>query len=129
MFHYESSWTDSAVRRFIVRVGVENIEDLFDLRLADMYGMWNESVDMRYSEAIQLLLEFKERISAQLEKNNAMSLKDLKVNGKDLMQIGIPAGKDLGRILNELMDCVLEDPQMNDKEKLLEIAGKWKAES
>jgi hypothetical protein len=40
------------------------------------------------------------------------------------MNIGSPAGKELGRILNELLDCVVEDPAMNDREKLLETAKK-----
>lgn len=122
MFHYESSWTDAAVRRFIVRVGKDCIDDLYDVRLSDMYGMWNEPVDIRYSESVKLLIELKDRIAAQLEKQNALSLKDLAVNGKDLMAEGIPAGKQLGLILNHLLDCVLEDPALNNKRDLLNIA-------
>ena len=122
MFHYESSWTDAAVRRFIVRVGKDCIDDLYDVRLSDMYGMWNEPVDIRYSESVKLLIELKDRIEAQLEKQNALSLKDLAVNGKDLMAEGIPAGKQLGLILNHLLDCVLEDPALNNKRDLLNIA-------
>ena len=124
MFHYESSWSAAAVRRFIIRVKPECMEDLYDLRLADMYGMYNEKVDVRYSASIELLLELKERVKAELEKATALSLKSLAVNGRDLMDLGIPAGKELGRILNELLDCVIEDPQMNEKNKLLEIAKK-----
>ena len=45
------------------------------------------------------------------------------------MSIGIPAGKQLGIILNELLDCVLEDPQMNNKESLIKIAESLKANS
>ncbi len=122
MFHYESNWSAAAVRRFIMRVEPENLEDLYDLRLADMYGMYNEKVEMRYSASIELLLELKERVEKELENKNALSLKSLAVNGRDLMQAGIPAGKELGRILNELLECVIEDPQMNSKENLLETA-------
>lgn len=124
MFHYESSWSDGAVRRFVVRAGKENIEDLYDLRLADMYGMYNQKVEIRYSQSVQLLLELKERIEKILEQQNALCLKDLAVNGKTLMENGIPAGKKLGFILNELLSAVLEDPNLNTKEKLLEIAQK-----
>ena len=42
MFNYESNWTVSAVRRFIIRVGKENLDDLYDLRVADIYGMHNK---------------------------------------------------------------------------------------
>ena len=124
MFHYEPVWSDSAVRRFLVKAGSEYIEDLFDLRLADMYGKYNENVRIHDSAACESLLEFKERIEQQKNANSALSLKDLAVNGKDLISIGIPAGKQLGMILNELFEAVLEDPAQNSREKLLEIAEK-----
>nr|MCR4954588.1 HD domain-containing protein [Treponema sp.] len=122
MFHYESNWTDGAVRRFLVRVKPECLEDLYDLRLADMYGMYDQKVDVRYSESVRLLMELQERIKDVMKNQNALSLKDLAVNGKILMENGIPAGKQLGIILNELLNSVLEDPSLNTKEKLLEIA-------
>lgn len=124
MFHYESNWSEAAVRRFIIRVKPECMEDLYDLRLADMYGMYNEKVDLRYSESVKLLLELKARVEKELSKKTALSLKSLAVNGRDLMQLGIPAGKELGRILNELLECVIEDPAMNNKERLIETAKK-----
>lgn len=124
MFHYEPNWTDAAVRRFIIRVQPENIDDLYDVRMADMYGMWNMPVQIKYSQPIELLLELKDRIASELKKQNALSLKDLAVNGKDLMNAGIPAGKQIGIILNELLECVLEDPEMNTKEKLMEVVNR-----
>ena len=123
MFNYTPDWTVPAVRRFIIRVGQEHIEDLFDLRLADMYGMHNQPIQYNFSAAVNLLVELKDRIAQELEKKNALSLKDLAVNGKDLMEAGIPAGKKLGLILNHLLECVIEDPEMNTKEKLLKIAS------
>jgi len=122
MFHYEPSWTDAAVRRFLVKTGTEYVDDLFSLRLADMYGKYNENVRLHDSAACKCLLEFKTRIEKQEELNSAMSLKDLAVNGKDLINQGIPAGKQLGLILNELFETVLEDPSQNTKDKLIEIA-------
>lgn len=122
MFHYETTWTEAAVRRFIIRVRPECMEDLYDLRLADMYGMFNEKVDVRYGASVTLLLELKERVESELKKKTALSLKSLAVNGRDLMELGVPAGKQLGNILNELLDCVIEDPSMNSREALLKIA-------
>ena len=124
MFHYEENWTDAAVRRFIIRVKPECLDDLYDVRMADLYGMYNEAVDIRYSASVKLLCQLKDRISQILAKQNALSLKDLAVNGRDLIAAGIPAGKELGRILNELMNCVIEDPDMNEKNKLLAVAEK-----
>lgn len=125
MFHYEKNWTNAAVRRFIIRVKPENLEDLFDLRLSDMYGMWNQKVEIKYSASIGLLLELKERIKSELEKQNALSLKSLKVNGNDLIEQNIAFGKKIGEVLNHLLECVIEDPELNDKEKLLRIARSY----
>ncbi|MCR5385663.1 MAG: CCA tRNA nucleotidyltransferase [Treponema sp.] len=122
MFHYESSWSDAAVRRFIVRVGTEYIEDLIDLRLADMYGKYNQDVRIHDSASCALLVELLDRVKSVEKQQDALSMKDLKVNGRNLMQEGIPAGKNLGRILNELFETVLDDPAMNDRDKLLNLA-------
>lgn len=122
MFHYESNWTNAAVRRFIIRVQPENLEDLYDLRIADMFGMYNQPVEIKYNQSISLLIELQNRIKDELNKNNILSLKDLKINGKDLMNNGIPSGKELGIILNELLETVIEDPSANEKDNLLKIA-------
>lgn len=124
MFNYEPQWKDSAVRRFLVKVKAENVEDLFDLRLADIYGMRNTPVRLHDSQTAKLLLEFKERIEKEQQKKSALSLKSLAVNGKDLMEAGIPGGKELGMILNELFETVLEDPAQNKKDILMAIAKK-----
>ena len=61
-------------------------------------------------------------IESVLEKKSALGIKDLAVNGRDLMQEGIPSGKAMGMILNELFETVTESPTMNEKEKLLALA-------
>ena len=122
MFHYESAWSDAAVRRFIVRTGTECIDDLFDLRLADIYGMKKEPVRMHDSAVGKNLVELKKRIEAVQKENSALSLKDLAVSGDDLAEAGIPRGKEMGHVLKELFDTVLDDPKENTKEKLLAIA-------
>ncbi|MCR5606148.1 MAG: HD domain-containing protein [Treponema sp.] len=121
MFYYEPKWTDAAVRRFIMRIKAENIEDLFDLRLADVYGMHNTAV-VANSETVANLNELSDRIKKIESEHTAISLKSLAVNGNDLIKIGIPAGKKIGFILNELLETVLDDPSENTKEKLLLIA-------
>ncbi len=135
MFFYESSWTDAAVRRFLVRITPPDakdttpdtketsvINDLFDLRIADVYGMTRTPPVLGKGLWSENLIEFMDRINHVLEERCALTLKNLAVNGKDLMATGIPAGKEIGRILNELLEAVLEDPALNKKEKLLSIA-------
>ena len=122
MFNYTQDWTDAAVRRFLAKIQAENLGDLYDLRLADIYGMNNAPVRGQDSRTIALLNELKDRISKETEKNSVLSLKQLAVNGKDLMKNGISAGKDLGFVLNQLLETVLEDPSQNEKEQLIKIA-------
>lgn len=122
MFHYEESWSDAAIRRFIVRVKPENIEDLIDLRLADMYGKYNMPIQIKESNACDLLIQLQDRIKKIQEENSAFTLKSLAVSGKDLMEIGIPSGRLIGKILDSLLETVLDDPKQNSKDVLLNIA-------
>jgi putative nucleotidyltransferase with HDIG domain len=117
MFHYEDTWKDNAVRRFIIRTGQDLLPELFDLRMADIAGTAGTEPNPA------ALLSFKERIESVLVKSSALGLKDLAVNGNDLLAAGIRSGKYLGIILNELLEAVLDDPALNTRGKLLEIAG------
>ena len=116
MFNYEPGWTDAAVRRFIARVGLSSVMELFALRLADTTATTGGP------SSWPLLSEFKSRIDRVVETGEALSLKDLAVNGDDLAALGIPRNREMGALLSELLDTVLEDPSLNTKEKLLEIA-------
>jgi putative nucleotidyltransferase with HDIG domain len=119
MFFYEDTWTDAAVRRFIMRAGEENLEDLYALRRADAFGTAGIAPDPA------LLLPLIRRVEAILAQSRAFSLKDLAVSGKDLMEIGVKAGPGMGIILNELLETVVDDPALNEREKLLEIAANY----
>ena len=55
-----------------------------------------------------------------LAKKQCVSLKELAVTGKDLIAAGIQPGPEIGRILNELLEMVIEDPELNEKVILLE---------
>lgn len=132
MFHYEPSWTSAAVRRFIVKAGVENIPDLFKLRAADSHATFSSGCDRAAAtenpadapieNENALLAEFEKRIEKELASASALSTKDLAVNGRDLIRAGIPAGPVMGKILDELFSTVLADPKNNEKERLLRIA-------
>ncbi len=116
MFHYEPNWSDAAVRRFIVRVGKEHIPALFDLRRADGWAISGVRGEPLH------LSEFGDRIDGVLARDHAFSLKDLAVNGNDLIRSGIPAGPETGLVLKELFEAVLDDPELNDRDRLTEIA-------
>jgi len=120
MFHYEDRWTDAAVRRFVARVGVENIPDILSLRRADQLAMIGE----RFVSTSLIALE--KRIEEVLGKDRILSLKDLCIDGDDLKrELGIPGGPKIGIILNALLESVLDDPQQNERERLLKIAKRF----
>lgn len=116
MFDYSSEWSDAAVRRFICRIGgVENVKDLFLLRQSDAKGMERE-IEAEY------LTELEKRINKIIEEENALDISDLKVNGEDVMRVLIiPPGPMVGRVLNYLLEKVLDDPKLNEREILLEL--------
>ncbi|MFN4245215.1 MAG: CCA tRNA nucleotidyltransferase [Brevinematia bacterium] len=119
MFYYTDEWTDSAVRRFMRNVGLDIIDDLFVLREADRIGSGKRKPG---SISLQKL---KNRIIKVIEEENAITVKDLKVNGYDIMNtLNIKPGPMVGKILNSLLQIVLEDPSLNTKEILLELAKK-----
>jgi len=115
MFDYKAEWSDAAVRRFIRRVGLENIPSLFALRKADAKAMERE-IESGY------LKELQSRIDKIIAEENALHIKDLKVKGEDVMrELNIPPGPKVGQVLESLLEKVLDDPSLNTREKLLEL--------
>jgi putative nucleotidyltransferase with HDIG domain len=119
MFHYTPDWSDAAVRRFIARVGESNLNDIYSLRRADTYAFSGKEPGLHSTADIA------DRAALILSGSRAFTIKDLAVSGNDLKTIGIESGKKMGIILKELLETVLDDPQQNIKEKLLEIAKKF----
>ncbi len=116
MFDYSSEWSDAAVRRFIRRIGgVENVKDLFALRQSDARAMEQE-IGSEY------LSELQTRIDKIIAEENALHIKDLKIDGKDVMDtLKIGPGPRVGQVLNDLLEKVLDDPKLNDRETLLKL--------
>ncbi len=136
MFHYESTWTDAAIRRFVMRVTPaetvsgaagahsfeETLNDLFDVRICDVCGMTGTPALLSEGPWKDNLLELRKRVDSVRQEAAAFSLKDLAVTGKDLIQAGIEPGKKLGLILNELLEAVVEDPGCNTHDELISLA-------
>ncbi len=121
MFHYTRDWSDAAVRRFMARIGLDMLDDLIALRLADASAI---APDMPDSTAH--LRNLIERIDEILEAEAALSIRDLKINGGDLMKVlGVKPGPVLGTLLNYLLDCVLEDPETNEHDRLMDLGRRW----
>jgi tRNA nucleotidyltransferase (CCA-adding enzyme) len=118
LFHYDG-WTDAAVRRWIRRVGRDRIEDLWTLNEADVRGK-AAAVD---EADMSPLRRMKEHVARVLAAGDALSVRDLAVDGSDLMrELGLPPGKGIGVLLGELLERVTEEPARNEPAALLAIA-------
>jgi len=116
MFSYTPDWSDAAIRRFIRRVGLADLDDLLDLRAADNVGSGLPS-------GVDDLDELRERCRAQVAAHVALERGDLAVDGDDLMRaLALAPGPALGRLLDELLERVLADPMLNERGRLLAIA-------
>lgn len=112
--HHYPDMTDAAVRRLIRRVGLEAINDLILLRQADRIASGTKRGPV--SRGTRRLLQ---RIEKVLAEDAAFGLKDLAVDGHDVMRVaGIKPGPMVGRVLNQLLEEVLDDPGLNEKERL-----------
>ena len=113
MFTVDENITDSAVRRFIRKVGVENVKDMMDLRVGDRLGGGTQT-----AESWRLKL-FKKRVEEQLAPA-PFSINDLAIDGNDIMkELNIKPSRKIGELLQKLFEEVDEDLEKNNKEYLL----------
>jgi tRNA nucleotidyltransferase (CCA-adding enzyme) len=116
MFWYDPSWSDGAVRRFVGRVGEDNLQHLFDLRTADIIGRG------RGEDPRNELVPLQERVARVLSESRALRVTDLCVDGTDVMrELGLPASRRIRDELERLLEAVLEDPSLNTRERLLDV--------
>lgn len=104
--------SDKGLRRLVKKVGVDLIWDLLDLRRADVAG---QGMDGKTDDVDQ----FETDIHAELAKKPPFGLRDLALTGKDIMKMfDLLPGPIVGRVLDHLLERVLDDPQDNTPEKL-----------
>ena len=115
-FHDERpELTFPSVRRFIADVGAANMEDLMRLKYADLHAHAN----YLWADKLYQVEKLDEMYRKIREDKDPLEIKDLAVSGEDLIKEGIPAGPELGGKLRDLLEKVMDDPSMNEKEKLL----------
>lgn len=109
--------TDGEIKRLLRRVGSENIFTLFELQKADINSLWDPIPFLKKVDYIS------DRVKLILKNKEPLYIKDLAVTGSDLMTyLNIKPGKIIGEILNFLLESVLDNKNLNNKESLLEIA-------
>jgi len=118
MFNMTEEWSDAAVRRFISRVGRENIDDLLALREFDGLSR-GEKRTLEQNRMIR------DRMARILASDAAFKVKDLAIGGADVMDaLGIGEGPEVGEILRTLLESVLERPELNNRDSLIALVEK-----
>ncbi len=106
-------------RRGLSKMGADLFEDYICLKRADILG---QSTYMR-QEKLDRLDVLRDYYTQIIEENQCLSLKDLAVTGKDLItELGMQPGKEIGTTLHTLLDRVLDDPSLNERNVLLDMA-------
>ena len=117
MIGYSPKWTDSAVRRWVRKIGIENVDILIDFRKADLIAHGTGKADLG------LLEELRQRANTLInDKKSVLSTRDLAVDGHTIMKVlNIPSGPEVGRVLQKLMALVTEHPEFNTQDQLVDI--------
>lgn len=106
------------IKRWLNKIGEEQFRRLLNVRRADIKAQ----ADMNQETRLQKIDNIGYILEEVLQDEECFSLKDLAVNGRDLITIGYKPGKEIGEVLNNLLDSVISGENINEKEKLLEIA-------
>jgi len=102
------------IRQLAARIDMENLEDVWKLKKA----LIRESQSSERFKSVEIE-RAENNIRKTLQERPPVSLKDLAVNGKDLFELGYKEGKEIGLVLKELLNLVLEKPALNQKKILL----------
>ena len=106
---------ESRIRHIIYETGDKNILRILDFRTAYEKCIGNDIADVRRMYDICNMI---------FERGDCVALKNLAIAGKELIAMGVPAGRQMGEILNSLLMLVLDNPQLNDREQLSKEALK-----
>lgn len=116
-FTVDEQQTDATLRRFIKRVGKENLKDMLDLRIGDRLGGGAQETSWR----LRLFMSRLEEVQKQ-----PFTVSDLKIDGHDVMRVlKINPGRRVGEILNKLFDAVILQKIKNERETLLKELEKY----
>lgn len=112
-----SEMTDKALRRQIKRVGRDNVLDLYDLLIADCKCT-------RIDRDASFIIKRKNRVKELLDEKEMKTEKFLEINGNDIKALGFKEGKIIGKILKDLENLVLDDPEKNKRDYLIDYIDK-----
>lgn len=128
MYSIKDDMNDKTIRKFIAKIGIENIVPFFRLKQADKLANGNYTVEQIKVWMSSSIKRIKESCKA-IDASKPFCVASLEVDGHDVIDIlGIPAGEQVGAILKELFEDVLEEPTRNERayltQKVIEIGSR-----
>lgn len=109
------------IRRCLNKIGLDQFLRLLDVKEADYAAQAQLYGDRLHK--VEILQMTNEILVAQIQQKDCFSLKDLAINGNDLIQLGYKPGKKIGTVLNQLLEMVIDGTIENSKTQLLLKAG------
>lgn len=111
-----------SLRRLLAKVGEPLLRDLFALRRADALGTGTAEKEQVEAQTEQYLAWLEEILAA----DRCLSLKDLALRGEDLLEMGIPKGPQVGLLLRQMLEEVLEERLPNEREALVKFIQEFR---
>lgn len=121
-YHDRALKSKLSVKRLLNKIGEEAFRDLIKVQKSDILAQ----NPVYIKERLLNIISIESELDLILDQNECFSLKDLKINGKDLIEIGFNKGKEIGEILNYLLEKVIENPELNKKEELINETVKFR---
>ena len=118
---YRMPATQQSVRRAMNKIGKDFFIEYIQVRKADTLAQ----SEYKREGKLQNLAEVTKRYEEIIQKGQCVSIKELEISGKELLELGMKQGKEIGECLEEILQQVLQDPELNKREKLLEIVKKY----
>ncbi|MCR4909098.1 MAG: HD domain-containing protein [Lachnospiraceae bacterium] len=115
---------EKTVRRAVNRVGALNFRRLFYIVRADIMAQ----SEYKREEKLTAERELKAVFEEIMRRGDPVSVSDLAIGGRELMELGVPKGPEVGAVLRKLLEAVLENPECNTEERLKELVMEEKAE-
>ena len=107
-----------SIKRMLNKIGEKLLRDLIKVQRSDVLAQ----NPVYAEERLTTLISAESKLDMISDQNECFSLKDLKVNGEDLINIGFNKGKEIGDTLKYLLERVIENTELNDKEELIKLA-------
>ena len=117
--------SEKAVRRAVNKVGMDYFEDLLKVQKADKSAQNPKFLE----DSMSKILAVEKIYKNILTNKQCLTIADLAINGNDLIAMGLKPGKEFNELFRYLLDCVLDNPTLNERDALLDLVHKRVSES